>query len=355
MYSVEVDTVDKDTWYKIIKDFSDANIYQTWSYDEIRFGRKKISHLIVKNDGIIVAAAQVRIVKIPFSAIGIAYVFWGPLWKLKESSINTDIFTRAIRALKSEYAERRGLLLRIYPVLFSDEADVFLPILKNEGFTLLEKENAGRTLLIDLRQDLDVLRKGLDQKWRNCLNRAEKNGLEMIVGEEEGLFVEITKIYWEMVKRKALIELSDINHLKVVQRDLPPNLKLKVILCRLNGETCAGGIFSAIGATAVYHVGATSNAGMKSNGSYIIQWAFIKWLKENGFLYYDLNGINPETNPGTYHFKRGLGGRKGREVEFLGRFQVSDSRVSSWFVKGGDFALSGYRHILRKRRSLGNV
>ena len=41
-YSVEVDTVDKDTWYKIINDFSDANIYQTWSYDEIRFGRKKM-------------------------------------------------------------------------------------------------------------------------------------------------------------------------------------------------------------------------------------------------------------------------------------------------------------------------
>ena len=37
-----------------------------------------------------------------------------------------------------------------------------------------------------------------------------------------------------------------------------------------------------------------------------------EWIKEKGLRYYDLNGINPETNPGTYHFKRGLAGKKGR-------------------------------------------
>lgn len=41
-HSIEVDTVDKDKCYKIINDFSDANIYQIWPYDEISFGSKKL-------------------------------------------------------------------------------------------------------------------------------------------------------------------------------------------------------------------------------------------------------------------------------------------------------------------------
>lgn len=101
-YIVEIDSVDKDMWYKIINDFSDANIYQTWAYDEIRFGREKMSHLIVKRDGKIVTAVQVRIVKIPVINAGVAYVFWGPLWKVKNSETNPDIFSQAIRALKED-------------------------------------------------------------------------------------------------------------------------------------------------------------------------------------------------------------------------------------------------------------
>jgi len=41
-YSAEFDAVNKNDWYKIINQFSDANIYQTWDYDAIRC-RKKTS------------------------------------------------------------------------------------------------------------------------------------------------------------------------------------------------------------------------------------------------------------------------------------------------------------------------
>jgi hypothetical protein len=32
------------------------------------------------------------------------------------------------------------------------------------------------------------------------------------------------------------------------------------------------------------------------------------WLKEHGARGYDLGGIDPEANPGGYHFKSGFGG-----------------------------------------------
>jgi hypothetical protein len=354
-YSAEFGHPEKEAWYHLMTRFQDANLYQAWAYDMVRFGDRRVAHMILRKRDVVVAAAQARIVRLPGVRTGIAYVLWGPIWRRKEMPGDPEIFRQTIRALRNEFSVRRGLVLRLHPLAFRGQDDVLKQILNDEGYGFHDDGRNHRTLIIELTPSLPEIRASLDQKWRNCLNRAEKNSLEIIEGEEESLFDEIRKIYLEMASRKGLVDLSDIEHLKKVQKDLPPGFKLKVVLCRLNGETCAGAIFSAIGATAVYHVGATSNAGMKSNGSYIIQWAFIKWLKENGFLYYDLNGINPETNPGTSHFKRGLGGKKGREVEFLGKFQVSDSRVSSWFVKGGEFALSGYRQILRKRRSLGNV
>jgi hypothetical protein len=85
-----------------------------------------------------------------------------------------------------------------------------------------------------------------------------------------------------------------------------------------------------------------------------VQWAFLEWLKENGFLYYDLNGINPEKNPGTYYFKRGLAGKNGLDLEFLGKFQVVDSILSDFVVKGGERLLSAYRRISRARKSSGH-
>ena len=66
-YSSEVDTIDEMAWCQILDQFDDANIYQTWSYDEVRYGRDKISHLLLQKNGEIVAIAQARIVTIPYS------------------------------------------------------------------------------------------------------------------------------------------------------------------------------------------------------------------------------------------------------------------------------------------------
>jgi lipid II:glycine glycyltransferase (peptidoglycan interpeptide bridge formation enzyme) len=125
-----------------------------------------------------------------------------------------------------------------------------------------------------------------------------------------------------------------------------------VILCKQDDEICAGAIFSTTGTMGTYLSGATSDKGLKTNGSYLVQWAFVKWLKENGFSQYDLNGVNPDLNPGTYHFKRGLAGKHGRDVELLGKFQVSDGLLSDWVVKGGEWLMSSYGRIVRNGRAL---
>jgi len=342
-FTAEVDTVDKDSWYAIINNFDDANIYQTWSYDAVRCVSDNISHLTLKRNGTIVAAAQARIVKIPLINTGIAYIRWGPMWRLRETPVNIEVFCQAIRALRNEYVCRRGLILRLFPILFNDSFDTFIPLFEHEGFVRLAKARRERTLLIDLSTSLDDLHRDLKQSWRRQLNRARRNDLEIIQGYDDDLFEMFMDMYREMVDRKDYFRSPDLNEFRSMQKTLPKNLKMKIMICKSNGNLCAGLICSAIGKTAIYLFGATSNIGLESRGSYLLHWKLIEWLKSSGFFWYDLNGINPEANPGTYRFKAGLCGKNGKDVQFLGQFDAYKGLLSLFSVRCGDMLISNYR------------
>lgn len=148
-----------------------------------------------------------------------------------------------------------------------------------------------------------------------------------------------------MVGRKKFAEPNDINQFRLMQAQLTENLKMKIMLCRSDKDVCAGLICSAIGKTAVYLFGATSNAGLKSNGSYLLHWMLVEKLKQNGFTVYNLNGINPIMNPGTYKFKADLGGKNGKDVYYLGRFDSRSSFLSSLCIEFGDTARTFYRKL----------
>ena len=292
--------------------------------------------------------------KLPIIEAGIAYVFWGPMWRQHGIPTDPEIFRQTIRALRKEYSQRQGLVLRLFPIAFRGKDDQLEEILMEEGYRNYDDGKSHRTLIMDLTPALQEIRANMDRRWRRSLNQAEKKKLEVIQGEEEALFDEIKKIQSEMSIRKGVTDLGDVEQLKKVQRYLPLEYKLKVILCRLNGENHYGAIFSAIGNTAVYLVGATSNAGLKSRSSFINHWTFIKWLKQKKIHYYNLNGINPEINPGTYTFKLGLAGKKGIDVEFIGKFQVADNPLSVLVANCGESLVYMYKRILRKSTALKN-
>ena len=347
-YSSEVDAVDEETWYRLLGQFEDSNIYQTWAYGLVRSGRRNISHLVLKAQGRVVAMAQCRIERVPLIRAGIAYVMWGPLWRTRDSRPQVRVFRQAIRALRNEYAGKRGLLLRLYPVLFEDESSCCLSILEEEGFGRMKEDKPARTILMDLSPALDEQRKGLRPHWQRELKVAEKQKVEILEGVHDEMFEMFIGIYKEMVARKKFREPNDIQEFREIQRRLPAEFKMKLMLCRSSEGPCAGLIASIVGGTAIYLFGATSTVGMKIRGSYLLQWKLIEYLKMNGFPRYDLNGINPEVNPGTYKFKTDLAGDKGRDVCFLGRFESCESIVSLACVDMG-------RRLRAVGRSLGRA
>lgn len=348
-YTAEFDTVNEYEWHKIVEQFSDANIFQTWAYDAIRCGEENISHLVLRFNGKVIAAAQARIVRIPVISMGAAYVRWGPLWQLRNQNTDHKAFRMAVRALRNEYVCRRGLILRLFPVLYDDNSNLCFENLTEEGYVRIP-ENRGRTIIVDILPPMEELRKNLHQKWRNCLNKAERNQLEIIEGYDDSLFADFIGIYRELLQRKKFQEPNDINEFRMIQQELPDEFKMGIFISRSDGHNSSGAILTAIGNTGVYLFGATNDEGMKNNGSYLLQWRAIQWMKNNGCRYYNLYGINPLTNPGSYHFKSRLAGKSGKDVHYLGRFDCYSGVISAKIAQTADFVLPFMKKIFNRIR-----
>jgi Acetyltransferase (GNAT) domain len=347
-YTPEVDAVDEQRWYRILQEFDDANIQQTYAAGSVSCSRGNLSHLILKKNDEIVAAAQARITRIPLVNVGTATIQSGPLWRRGASKPDPEVFRQAVRALRNEYVCRRGLVLRLYPDLYSDDSPHFTSVLAEEGLPLSPNGAGNRTIVMDLGPSLDELHGGLGKNWKRNLKLANRGGLELIEGTSEDLFEAFLGIYKEMVSRKKFVSFADINKFRRMQVLLPENFKLIIMLARSDQGLCAGLICTAIGKSAAYLFGATSNAGLKSSGSYLLQWKLIEKLKERGFSTYDLDGIDPIENPGTYTYKKDLAGVNGRDVYLLGRFDSHPGPLSHAFVNLGD----GLKALRRNGREL---
>lgn len=328
---VQVDRMTEARWNEALDGFEDASLYQTWAYGAVSWSDRQLSHLTLHRDGRPVALAQFRVVRLPVVRRGVAYLRWGPVCTPRGESWNPDRCRDAAHAIVAEYARRRRLLVRILPALpVGDERWSAAGRIWSElGFRADPGVRPYRTLRLDLTPPLDVLRKQLDQKWRNQLNGAERNGLTLREGTGRDLYDIFLRLYHEMMARKNFDTTVDPDAFGRIQERLPESQKMLVFISEKDGQPMTALVASRVGESGIYLLGATSDAGMKSKGSYLLQWRMIERLKALGCRGYDLGGIDPEKNPGVYHFKQGMGGD---EIRFPGRFSFSADPLSAWCV-----------------------
>ncbi|MCG8571957.1 MAG: peptidoglycan bridge formation glycyltransferase FemA/FemB family protein, partial [Spirochaetes bacterium] len=165
----------------------------------------------------------------------------------------------------------------------------------------------------------------------------EKNNITIEIGDDDHLFESFIKIYHQLLNRKKFKEPNDINEFRQIQKDLPNEYKMRILLAyNYQGNIAAGSIFTALGNTGIYLFGAINQAGMESKASYLLQWKIIEELKNSNTKYFDLHGINPVINPGTYHFKSGLCGKNGRDITFLGQYEAYPNIFMQLLVNFGE-------------------
>lgn len=347
-FKVEVDNINEQQWSELLEQFDDASLYQTWSYGAIRWGKHNLSHLILKQNETVVAMAQLRIVRKPLIG-GIAYIRWGGLWQRKSQQNQIDIFKEMIIALKEEYAKKRGLWLRMLPNIRETEGQPYIEMLKQEGFQHNIPFEGGRTIYVDLSLPIETLRNNLQSRWRSYLKKVEQSGLKIIENKsQEELYEVFSTMYREMHQRKGFVEYVDIEEYRTLQAKLPKKFKMKILACELEGVPQAAIICAALGNMGIYVLGATSDEGLKNRGSYLLHWKMLEWLKNEGYHWYDLGGIDPEKTPGTAQFKYGLAGKLGIDSKPIGQFDICFNPSSKLVIKTLD-GLRNFQRLLKEK------
>lgn len=333
-WQVEVDRATPAEWAQMLDLFNDANFYQTWSYGRVRWGAENLSHLVLKREGEVLGMAQLRIVRPVKFKFGVAYLRWGPLFERRGQSLDPEVAIRMAQALEKEYVEKRKLFVRVLPNAFvgSPRAAILQSAFSRFTPEPLVPDNTYRTFVVDLAPSLEELRKNLERKWRNQLTRAEKNNLTVLAGSGMDEYQAFCRIYRQMRQRKTFETTVDEKEFMRIQEDLAEPHRMRILLCQENGMTVAGLVATAMGDSAIYLLGATSDEGLNAKGAYLLQWNMIRLLKENDIRWYDLGGIDPEVNPGVYHFKKGF---SGSDVIQVNPLVASNSAVSSAIAKVG--------------------
>lgn len=319
-FEIEIDKVDGESWAQVISEFNDAVLYQTWSFGTVRASAGNVSHLVLKNEHEILGCCQVNIRRFPWFNVGFADIIWGPLWRRKGKDPDVNVFLRLVQEIKREYGVKRRHLLRIWPAVTGEHKTSVERVLDDEGFKCNLSQKPYRTLRLDLSPPLEELRRNLLQKWRNCLTKAERNGLNIVEGTSDELYSVFLTLAKEMLARKNFNTGMDYQEYRRIQQDLPDSQKMNIVICEAHGKPICVAIYSIMGDTGLYVFGATGQEGLGLNGAYLLQWKILERLKETGVRYYDLGGIDPDNNPGVYHFKLGIGGKSGRDEQFSGEF-----------------------------------
>lgn len=307
-----VEVVSSDDWDTLLKQFADTNYRQLAAYSMAAAARVNALsvNVAIREDGDLLGLCNVRFRKLPLLTFGIAYVNGAPLVMKSAGSIDcATALSRCLNALRKEFVDARGHVLRVIGVARADlSPDVVYRAFLDAGFVATSAKGRYRTILVDVKRGLPDIRRGLDQKWRNILNKAERQGLEIVRGTAPALFGKFGELYSGLVARKNLKVDLGPEFFVALQDNLAVPDRFVVHLAMQAGDVVAGHIGAYHGDTAVYLLGAANEAGLKSNASYLLQWRVIEYAQERGCNWYDLGGIDPEGNPDVYRFKARIGG-----------------------------------------------
>jgi hypothetical protein len=308
-FDIEVDSISPAEWDQALSDFDDGHYEQA----ACTGGGKNASHLVLRENGKVIAGAQVAIYALPGLGRGLALVRFGPFWRRHGQPVSPDIYQAAISALVAEYCERRGHCLVVRPRPNPEFFAVESQMLSDLGFVVRRSLPAPARYCADVSLDENAQLANFDQKWRYNLRQAQKNNFDIRLCDTAAEVAVFRQVHEDMTARKSLDSAARgmIDSLEGLTR-LPDAIRMRVILVRHEDRPIAGATVGIVGDTAFYVLGATNHMALKLKAGYAMQWWIMRWLSTQNIRWYELGGTG---DPGIRQFKKGLIGKRGVVLE----------------------------------------
>jgi len=306
-FSIEVDSLTPVEWDRAIANFDDLNLFQTAAFADGLRGEGRMSHLLMRRDGVAVAGARVAIMKPRGFPFGVAYIKHGPFWRRSGGAPDQQTHRAMVSAIVDEYARRRGHLVTISPRPHPQFLPLEESLLQEAGFVAQSRLKRPITFfLVDTGLDEKALRASLSQSWRHNLKQAERNEMEICFRKPAEGLPDFLALHDAMIARKKFIDREPLHLLPRIFEQLPSSC-CQIVTASYQGEVVAGAVIILAGDVAYYLYGASADAALNLRAGYAMHWRIAGWLAEQGIGWYDLGD-------GFGHlrqFKHGFAGKAG--------------------------------------------
>lgn len=296
-------------WPALAAGFEDLGFEQGLAYVQAAAARigAEARFLAVERAGVPVAAAALRIRRVPGLGRGIAWAPSGPLVLPKEGLVPDAATLGAIlTALRDRIAGQDGHVLRFrLSGLARQDPEAVRRIAFGAGFAPTPRAPHYRSIALDLTRGPDALMAALNGKWRTDLRFALKSDLTLERGTGAAIEARFLAMFETVQATKGFRpEIGPQFHFPLQGQDYA----VETLIAVKDGQDVAGIVTGTAGACATYLFGATADAGRPLRAGYFLTWEAIRLAQARGMAWYDLGGIDAETNPDVTRFKERMNG-----------------------------------------------
>jgi len=234
-----------------------------------------------------VAMAVLRFKVLPLKLGSICYIDRGPIGRN-----NADIMNH-LKGLIAYLSAKNVVYTMCSPMAYTEESvnDISKNLVTN-GW--IQEDNTlslyKSTLVINLKNNLDVIRSKFRRSLKTQLNKSEKLGITVELEPNESAVDEFVKYFNDMAENRGLSLIDDNTQNFILQSQ--KNNNAKILLASIEDKLLAGVILMKQGNRVIYEWGMNTQDPKfkKLPLAHKIHWEAIKWAKNEGYMSYDFGG-----------------------------------------------------------------
>jgi lipid II:glycine glycyltransferase (peptidoglycan interpeptide bridge formation enzyme) len=269
-------------WDRFVADHSEGHILQTGEWGELkrRFGWSAEALLWPDADH---ARSGAQILYRRAAGLTMAYVPRGPLmdWSDEPTSAAT------LDSIAERGRARGASVLKIEPGLI-DSPTNRARLIKLGFRPSSQTVQPPSTVVVDLRGTEDEILARMKSKWRYNIRLAQRKGVSVRAAGPSDL--PTVQRLMRITGERDGFEVHSAEYYAAAYALFVPDLAT-FLLAEYQGEVLGVIIVFALGETAWYLWGASSNVERNRMPNYALQWAGMRWAREHGASKYDFWGI----------------------------------------------------------------
>ncbi len=283
--------IETSAWDGFAASHAHGHVLQTsrWAALKAHVGWQ-VERVALTHDGVIVAGAQMLLRPTPWGQ-PFAYAPKGPLVDWTQPALVAAL----LDAMTQRARQRRCYLLKLEPDL--PDGPLLERSLAAGGFARsTETVQPRSTVHIDLTASPAEILARMKQKWRYNIRLAARKGVTVRMGGRDDLPAFQRLI--EMTAARDQFGVHSQAYYSAAFDLFAPTGQAIWLLAEHQGELLAGIVVFALGRSAWYLWGASSDQQRNLMPNHALQWAAVEWARARGCAIYDLWGIPDEVGAG---------------------------------------------------------